>query len=58
MYLVKWVGWADEHNSWVCEEHVGKAAIRGFVAERAQQQAGKKHKGQLAAAYESQVSSK
>ena len=58
MYLVKWVGWADEHNSWVCEEHVGKAAIRGFVAERAQQQAGKKHKGQLAAAYESQVSSR
>ena len=58
MYLVKWVGWVDEHNSWVCEEDIGKAAIRGFEAERAQQQAGKKHKGQLAAAYESQVSSK
>ena len=49
MYLVKWVGYGPEHNSWVCHEDVGKAAIEAFEAERAERRQ-PKHAGQVAAA--------
>jgi len=54
MYLVKWVGYEPEHNSWVCYEDVGKAAIEAFEAERAERRK-PKHAGQVAAAVAAEV---
>jgi len=50
MYRVKWVGWGEEHNQWVCETDVGKAAIDEYEqAREAARARPKKHAGALAA---------
>ena len=51
MYRVKWVGWGEEYNQWVCETDVGQAAIDEYESAREAARARpKKHAGALAAA--------
>ena len=56
MYLVKWVDYGDEHNSWVCEDDVGADAIADFEAIRQGRRVLKKNKGRTAAEFAGKVS--
>lgn len=52
MFKVKWVGWGDSFNQWVCEYDVGREAVSEYDAARKEAAEGRrqKHAGSLAAA--------